>query len=89
MNTYVISGAEKTTGVDMRIELEAANEADARQAALKEGILITECKQLNDSAPAVKSGDAYLREIALWLRFFGITAALALFAVIVKVIMSK
>ncbi len=88
MNTYVISGAEKTTGVDMRIELEAASEDEARQAALKEGILITECKQLKADAPPVKAGDAYLREIAMWVRFFGITTALALFAVAVKVIMS-
>ena len=88
MNTYVISGAEKTTGVDMRIELDAASETEARQAALKEGILITECKLLNADAPPVKTGDAYLREIAMWLRFFGITTALVLFAAVVKVVMS-
>jgi hypothetical protein len=89
MNSYLISGAEKKTGADIRLELEAANETDARAAAVKEGILITECKQLNTAPTSAKSGDVYLREIALWLRFFGITTAVIVFAVVCKLIMTK
>jgi hypothetical protein len=87
MNRYLISGAEKTSGQDKRIELLALTEADAREAAIKEGILITECKLIADkSAPATRS-EAYLREIVLWLRFFGIITALAIFAVILRIVM--
>jgi hypothetical protein len=87
MNRYLISGAEKTSGQDKRIELLALTEADAREAAIKEGILITECKLIEEkSAPATRS-EAYLREIVLWLRFFGIITALAIFAVILRIVM--
>jgi hypothetical protein len=89
MNSYLISGAEKKTGADIRLELEAASEADARAAAVKEGILITECKQLNTTPAGARTGDAYLREIALWLRFFGITTAVVLFTVVCKLIMTR
>jgi hypothetical protein len=89
MNTYVISGAEKTTGADVRIELQAQSEAEARQAAVKEGILITECRELTVDAPVPRSSDAYLREIALWLRFFGVSTAIVLFAVVLKLVMAR
>jgi hypothetical protein len=88
MNTYVICGAQKTTGADVRVELQASTENEARQAAIKEGILITECTQLTNETHTSRSGDVYLREITLWLRFFGISTAIALFAVVVKLVMT-
>jgi hypothetical protein len=89
MNTYIISGADKSTGADVRIELEAITEAEARQAAIKEGVLITECKIVGDDLPVGNRSENYLREIALWLRFFGIATALGIFAVVLKLVMSK
>jgi hypothetical protein len=89
MNSYIISGADKTTGVDVRMELEAASEAEARSAAIKQGVLITECKIVGDELPPGNRTESYLREIALWLRFFGIATALGIFAVVLKLVMSK
>ena len=87
MNRYVISGADKKSGSDVRIELEAATEAEARSAAVKEGVLITECKLLNEQAPVADPTRAQLREILLWVRFIGIVTAIAVFAGILKMIM--
>ncbi len=88
MNRYLISGADKTSGQDKRIELMAATEADAREAAVGEGILITECKMLQEQALPRTVADAHLHEIVLWLRFMGTVTALAVFAYILKIIMS-
>ena len=88
MNRYLISGAQRTTGDDTRIELNALSEADARAAATHKGILITECESLDEKKPAVNRNDAYLRESVMWLRFLGISTALGVFAVIVKMIMA-
>ena len=79
----------KTTGKDMRIELLAANESDARTAAANEGMLITECKVLDQKKPVpLNRNEAYLRESVMWLRFLGISTALGAFALVLKMIMT-
>ncbi len=86
MNRYVISGAHKTAGTDVRVEIEALTEADARAAAIKEGVLITECKMIGAQTPSYDPAQAQMREILLWVRFIGITIAILIFAMILKVI---
>jgi hypothetical protein len=86
MNSYVITGAKRTGG-DVQMDLEAATEADARAAAIQDGVMITECKMISEENPVGKITEVYLREIVTWLRFFGVATAIVLFAVILKIVM--
>jgi hypothetical protein len=88
MNRYAISGADKKTGADVHIEIEAASEADARTAALHKGVLITECKLLTEKKATVTDPtQPQLREILFWVRFIGFVTAVAVLAGILKLIM--
>jgi hypothetical protein len=86
MNRYAISGADKKTGTDVHIEIEAATEADARAAAIKEGVLITECKLLGKPTPVADPSPGQLREILYWVRFIGTITAIGVLAGILKMI---